>query len=468
MLENKFKIYGFLCILAFFATASLKASETDSLKKVFIYSIKDEIGKAAWRTTQRALDEAVDMKADMIILHLNTYGGRVDIADSIRTKILNTNIPVVAFVDNQAISAGSLISISCDSIYMRPGGSIGAATVVSQSGEAVPDKYQSFMRSTMRATAEAHGKDTIVQNGDTIYKWHRDPKVAEAMVDPLMRVKGISDSGQVLTLTVEEAMKVGFCEGKAENIDEVIKLTGMEGAKVYYYEPEGTEILISFLLKTGVQSILILLIVGGIYFELQTPGVGFPLGLAVAGALLYFAPLYIEGLAQNWEIVAFIVGLILIGLEVFVIPGFGIAGVSGIMLVMVGLTFSLVDNVVFELEGVAAMGYIVRHFVRILLTTVLAFIISIYISKKIGTSGWFKGFALEAVQSKSAGFISSDPHLKEMIGKTGIAFTVLRPSGRIKIDDELYDAVAEIGYIEKGEKVKVLHDRSGQLYVIKA
>ncbi len=468
MLENKFKVFGLISMLAFFVVPAVKANETDSLKKVYVYEIKDEIGKAAWRTTQRALGEAVEMKANLVILHLNTYGGRVDIADSIRTKILNTDIPVVAFIDNQAISAGSLISISCDSIYMRPGGSIGAATVVSQSGEAVPDKYQSFMRSTMRATAEAHGKDTIVQNGDTIYKWHRDPKIAEAMVDPLMKVKGVSDSGQVLTLTVEEAMKVGFCEGKAETINEVVRLVGMEGAKVYYYKPEGTEILISFLLKTGVQSILILLIVGGIYFELQTPGVGFPLGIAIVGALLYFAPLYAEGLAQNWEIVAFIAGLILIGLEVFVIPGFGIAGVSGILLIMVGLTFSLVDNVIFEFEGIGAMSYIVKHFVRILFTTVLAFVLSIYLSKKIGTSGWFKGFALEAVQSKSEGFVSSDPKQKEMIGKTGIAYTVLRPSGRIKIDDDLYDAVAEVGYIEKGEKIKVLHDSSGQLYVIKA
>ena len=442
-------------------------SQSDSVE-VFVYEIKDEIGKAAWRTTQKAIDKANDEKVDYIILHLNTYGGRVDIADSIRTKIINNDIPVMAFVDNQAISAGALISISCDSIYMRPGGSIGAATVVSQSGEVVPDKYQSFMRSTMRATAESHGKDTVIADGDTTYVWHRDPQVAEAMVDPKIKVPGISDSGQVLTLTAEEAIRVGYSEGKASTIEEVLERAGIANAKVYYYEKDATEKFITFLLSTAVQSILILLIIGGIYFELQTPGVGFPLGIAIVAALLYFAPLYVEGLAQNWELVAFIVGIVLIGVEVFVIPGFGIAGVSGIVLVMTGLTLSLIDNVEFEFDGVAAMGQVVRQFVRIVFTVLVAFILSIYLSKKIGTSNWFKGFALEAAQPKSEGYIGVDTHQKDMIGKVGEAYTVLRPSGRIMIEEELFDAKAEIGYIEKGEKVKVLRDEAGQLYVIKA
>lgn len=443
-------------------------TQTDTNLKVFVFEVKDEIGKAAWRTTQRAIDEANAKEMDYVILHLNTYGGRVDIADSMRTKILNNSIPILAFIDNQAISAGALISISCDSIYMRPGGSIGAATVVNQTGEVVPDKYQSFMRSTMRATAEAHGKDTIINGTDTTYVWHRDPNVAQSMVDPKIKVPGISDSGQVLTLTAEEAIRVNYCEGLADNIDEVLEKAGLENATVYYYEKDTTERLISFLLSTGVQSVLILLIVGGIYFELQTPGIGFPLGIAIVAASMYFAPLYIEGLAQNWEIVAFIFGLILIALEVFVIPGFGIAGVAGMVLVLTGLTLSVIDNVVFEFEGVAAFGIVVKQFFRVVLTMVLAFVLSIYFSKKVGTSNWFKGFALEASQQKSEGFVSGDAHQKEMIGKNGEAYTVLRPSGKVMVENELFDAKSEIGFIEKGQTVKVIRDEAGQLYVIKA
>ena len=150
----------------------LFAEGVDSLKtKVYTFKIFREIGSTSWIHTQEAFAEAEAMKADVILLHMNTYGGQVVFADSIRTKILNSAIPVHVFIDNNAASAGALISIACDSIYMRPGANIGAATVVNQSGEKMPDKYQSYMRATMRATAEAHGADTIVEEGKTIIKW---------------------------------------------------------------------------------------------------------------------------------------------------------------------------------------------------------------------------------------------------------------------------------------------------------
>jgi membrane-bound serine protease (ClpP class) len=180
--------YALILLPALFLMSAGTTVDQKPLKSgktlVYVFSIHDEIGKPAWRVMQEALAEATRLRADYLLLHLNTYGGLVNLADSMRTRILNSSIPVLAFIDNQAISAGALIAIACDSIYMRPGGSIGAATVVDQTGGVVPDKYQSFMRSTMRSTAEAHGKDTIISGNDTILKWHRDPHIAEAMVDP--------------------------------------------------------------------------------------------------------------------------------------------------------------------------------------------------------------------------------------------------------------------------------------------
>lgn len=434
---------------------------------VYIFEIRKEIAKPVWRITQEAFEEAFHLKADYILIHMNTYGGMVNIADSIRTKILNSHIPVMVFINNQAISAGALISIAADSIYMRPGGSIGAATVVNQTGEQVPDKYQSFMRSTMRATAEAHGKDTIIKGTDTTYVWRRDPKIAEAMVDPRLKVEGVSDSGQVLTLTAEEAIRVGYCEGKANSIKEVLEIAGLADYETKEYKLQNIDKIIVMLLNPAIQSLLILLIIGGIYFELQTPGIGFPLGLAIAAALLYFAPLYIEGLAQNWEILAFVLGLALLALEIFVIPGFGVAGISGILLILVSLTMSVIDNVVFEFHGLEGFVVVAKVFARIILTVFVSFFLSIWLSRKIGTSGFFKGVSLAADHDKQKGFIGVDVHQKEMIGKTGVAVTVLRPSGRIKVEGELFDAKAEIGYIEKGDEVKVIRDEAGQLYVIK-
>ena len=473
----KTRYYGFRKVLFLILLFGSISAGVDSLKTespgspkqliIFQFNIQDEIAKPVWRLTQRAFEEAANVKADYILIHLNTYGGMVNIAGSIRTRILNSHIPVMVFIDNQAISAGSLISIACDSIYMRPGGSIGAATVVNQSGEQVPDKYQSFMRSTMRATAEAHGKDTIIKGNDTIIKWRRDPKIAEAMVDPVLEVPGVVASGQVLTFTADEAVKNGYCEGIAENIPGVLKEAGFTNYKLVEFKETGMDKIIGFLLSPIIHGILIILIIGGIYFELQTPGVGFPLGLAIFAALLYFAPLYLEGLAQNWEVIIFIVGLILLGLEIFVIPGFGVAGVSGIILIITGLTMAMVDNIAFKFEGMQAMDKVLKAFLIVVFSISVAFVSSLLISKKLFTSKTFK-LALNTVQNRDEGYVGIDTHQKDMIGKTGIAYTILRPSGMIEIEGEIFDAKAEIGYIEKGEKIKVIRDEAGQLYVIKA
>ncbi|MBN2521827.1 MAG: nodulation protein NfeD, partial [Bacteroidales bacterium] len=152
---------------------------------------------------------------------------------------------------------------------------------------------------------------------------------------------------------------------------------------------------------------------------------------------------------------------------IFVIPGFGVAGISGIMLVLVSLTMSVIDNVVFEFEGIDALIKVAKVFARILITVLVSFFLSIWLSRKVGTSNFFKGISLAAEQDKSQGYIGIDTHQKEMIGKTGIAYTVLRPSGRVKIEGEIFDAKAEIGFIDKNDQVKVVRDEAGQLYVIK-
>jgi membrane-bound serine protease (ClpP class) len=417
---------------------------------------------------KEAFAEAAGVNADFLLIHMNTYGGRVDIADSMRTRILNTPVPVICYIDNQAISAGALIAIACDSIYMRSGANIGAATVVDQTGAAVPDKYQSFMRSTMRSTAESHGKDTIVQGNDTIFKWHRDPHIAEAMVDPRVIVEGIDDSTKVLTFTVEEAIANGFCEGMAGTIPEVLQRAGITDYELVTYKPTGVDKIIGFLLSTVVQGILIMMMIGGIYYELQSPGIGFPLIIALTAALLYFAPLYLEGLAENWEVLIFIAGVALVILEIFVFPGFGVAGISGIVLIITGLTLSLVDNVAFRFEGSEAMGQLAKALFTVVVSVFLSFVLAIVGTKKFASSKAMSGLSLSTVQDHKEGYISIDARQKEMIGKTGIAHTILRPSGMIEIDGEFFDAKAEISYIEKGEKILVVRDEAGQLYVVKA
>ncbi len=286
-------------------------------------NINEEINGTTWLFLKNGLHEAEQLESKGIFIHLNTYGGLVVFADSIRTKILNSTTPVYVFIDNNAASAGALISIACDSIYMRSGANIGAATVVNDSGEKMPDKYQSYMRATIRSTAEAHGQVAIINGADTTYRWWRDPRIAEAMVDEQVVIPGLSDSTKILTFTAQEAVKHGYCEGIYDNLDEIITQSLNDSDyKIVEYEPSFFDRIKGFLINPVVHSILIVIIIGGIYFEMQTPGIGFPLLAAGVAVLLYFAPLYIDGLAEAWEILLFISGIILLLVEIFILPGF--------------------------------------------------------------------------------------------------------------------------------------------------
>jgi membrane-bound serine protease (ClpP class) len=434
--------------------------------RVYTFEMMQQVDKGLWMLTQRAFDHSEEWNADLILIHMNTYGGLVDMADSIRTKILNYHKPVWVFIDNNAASAGALISISCDSIYMRPGGNIGAATVVNQTGEEVPDKFQSYMRSTMRSTAEAQGMDTVFINGEWKYTWRRDPRIAEAMVDPSISVPEVSDTGKVLTFTTREAINWGFCEGEAATIEEVIENSGIQNYVLKEYKSTPIEKFLRLLLSPGIQGILILLIIGGIYFELQSPGVGFPLAASVLGALLYFAPLYLEGLAANWEVLVFIAGVGLLLVEMFAIPGFGIAGIGGIILMIVGLSLSLIDNVIFDFSNVPFID-IFKAFTLVTFSFFISLIISIWAASRLLTSAPLSFLALQADQKQSEGYVSADESTINLVGKEGEAYSILRPSGKVIIDGVVYDAVAETSWIERGAKVKVVRRETTQIYVQK-
>lgn len=423
----------------------------DKTFKIYKFDVKDEIGPAIWRQMRQAFEEAAEYQPDVFLIHMNTYGGMVIYADSMRTKLLNSPYPVFNFIDNNAASAGALISIACDSIYMKKGANIGAATVVNQEGEKMPDKYQSYMRSTMRSTAEAKG---------------RDPKIAEAMVDESVYIPGIIDSTKILTFTSTEAIANGYCEGIAENIDEVLREAGIEKYEIKEYEIDAVEKIIGFLVNPAISGLLIMVIIFGIYFELQTPGVGFPLLAAAIAASLYFAPLYLEGLAANWEIVIFVLGVILLAVEIFAIPGFGVAGISGIALMMAGLTLSLIGNVGFNFDFTGTET-IAKAFFTVVVSLVLGTVVAFFLGKRFLEGGLFSKLVLNTVQDRKEGYVSVKDETKKLVGTFGQAHTDLRPSGKIEIEEEIYDATALTGYIEKGSKVKVVRFESAQLFVVK-
>ena len=459
------KIIHLTYLIASLFSPLLSAQEKVEKKEAVIYQINidTEINTTSHIYLINGLKEANAMNVDAILLRLNTYGGTLVDADSMRSAILYNPVPVYVFIDNNAASAGALIAIACKKIYMREGSNIGAATVVEgMSGQAMPDKYQSYMRSIIRATAESHGKKAIINGNDTIYEWIRDPKIAEAMVDDRIMIPNVIDSGKVLTLTAQEAIQLGFCDGIAESADEVItQYLGYKDYKSAEYTPTFLDNLKGFLMNPAFQAVLIMIIIAGIYFELQTPGIGFPTFAAIGAAILYFTPLYLDGLAQNWEIIIFFVGIGGIFLEVFVFPGFGVSGILGIVCIATGLTFALLNNDYFSFKEVR-MPDISRAFLTVLSGLILSFLIILWISTRIGEKGLFRKVALIADLENS---ISVNPEERGLVGKTGTAMTVLRPSGKIMIDNEMYDAVSNQGFIEAGKMVKVVKFENMQLYV---
>ncbi|WP_140938434.1 NfeD family protein [Sphingobacterium lumbrici] len=419
-------------------------------QKIYKTDLKEDVGPNSWRIIKNSYEQAKQEKADYFLVEMNTFGGAVNFADSIRTLLLNADMKTIVFVNNNAASAGTLISLAADYIYMHRGASLGAASVVNQQGEIMPEKYQSYMRGLMRATAEAKG---------------RDPKMAEAFVDPNISLPQWKEDGQVLTFTASEAVKANLAKAQVKDMNEIFTDLSISLPQVTTHELTFIDRIIGFLINPMISGLLIMGIIGGIYFELQTPGIGFALVLSLLCASLFFAPLYLQGLADNWEIVLFVIGVLLLVLEIFVIPGFGIAGVLGAVFVLCGLAFSMLANDFLDFK-LSKPGLLVNSFFIVVSAMLFSIALLVIFGKNILRSSVFKRLVLEDEQTAESGYTSSVPKIN-LINKSGVAKTVLRPSGKIDIDGIWYDAVALDGFIEAGEPIYVEKHENYNLFVRK-
>ncbi|MEC8680094.1 MAG: NfeD family protein [Bacteroidota bacterium] len=445
MNSNIFKVF----ILFIFPLFNINAENEE--KKILLGKIDDNIDPRTNRYSKLLLEEASKNDYDIVVIEMDTYGGAVNDADDIRTRILDFNKPIYVWINKDAASAGALISIACDSIYMSSGASIGAATVVTGDGAQAPDKYQSYMRSIMRSTAEAKG---------------RDPKIAEAMVDEDISVDSVSMEGKVITFSTKEAIKYGFCDAELNSVEEILVRQGVENYEIVEFELGSAEDIISFFLNPVVSSILILLILGGLYFELQTPGIGFPIMASVTALILYLVPYYLNGVAENWEIVLFFIGIILIAIEVFIIPGFGVFGVFGLFTSIGSLILIMLNNDFFDFTFVLSKD-LVSSSLSVLISVFSFLLLVIFGGVKITDTKAFKKIALEETQELSKGF-TSKKYSDELIGMKGKSFSVLRPSGKIIINEKIYDASTSGEFIEKNKNIEVISNEGSSLKVKKS
>lgn len=415
---------------------------------VFKTELKEDVGANSWRIVKKSYDQALEEKSTYFLIEMNTFGGAVNYADSIRTLLLNSPMKTIVYINNNAASAGALISLASDYIYMQSGASMGAAAVVDEKGAVLPEKYQSYMRGLMRSTAEAKG---------------RDPKMAEAFVDPSISLRAYKEDGKILTFTAKEAVDAKLANAEVKNVSQVYTDLGIPLANERVYHRTFVDNIIGLLINPFISGLLIMGIIGGIYFELQTPGIGFALAVAIICSVLFFAPLYLQGLAENWEIALFVVGIVLLALEVFVIPGFGIAGILGIIFVLCGLAFSMLANDYFDFK-ISQPGLLINSFMIVIGAMLLSVVVMIIFGRNIMHSSAFRKLVLKDEQLSTKGYTSST-FKSNLINQEGIARTILRPSGKIEIEGVWYDAVALDGFIELGESIYVEKHENYNLFV---
>jgi len=391
-----------------------------------------ELGMAPF--IERSLEEAAEQGMRAVILDMDTPGGRVDAAERIADAISDSSVPVYTLVNRRAFSAGALIALSTQGIYMRPGSVIGAATPVDGAGETAPEKIVSAMRSEMRALAEARGLD---------------PRIAEAMVDPDIAIEGIDEAGKLLTLTTEEAVRVGYAT-EVEDMPELLALLDAQGAQVVTSAPNWAEGVVRFFSNPVVAPFLLTLGFLGLITEIKTAGFGLA---GVAGLLslsLFFGSHLIVGLAGWEDITIFGVGLALLGVEVFLIPGFGLFGVLGGLGMLAGLYLSLLGGLPTTVDFTRA-GLVLTTTMLLIVVTAWAMIRSLPRSKRFLKSGIILCEGME----RSAGYVSS-PSRGELVGMVGKAITDLRPSGTGIFGDERIDVVSESEWITEGTPIRIV------------
>jgi membrane-bound serine protease (ClpP class) len=438
-----------LALSLFSASWSLYAQPASTQKNVvYVVPVKGVIDLGLAPFIQRVLNEAQKHQAAAVILDINTFGGRVDAAVQIRDALLNSPVRTIAFIDKRAISAGALISLAAQTIVMAPGSTIGAATPV-QSGPAgsttapTSEKTVSYVRKEFRATAESR---------------KRPPLIAEAMVDSDVVIPDVSEKGKLLTLTTEEALKLKVADLQANSIEALLKELNILDTELRSFTPNWAEEVVRFLTHPVVSSLLVSVAMLGIFLELRTPGFGAPGVIGLSSLSLFMWGHWLVQLAGWEELLLALLGVFLFALELFVIPGFGIVGILGLLALLGALVMSTLgagSHSGFVLWAVVRMGFSVA--LAIVLTALfLKFLPKLPIGRKL---------ILSTALETSDGFSSAPPTDYQWLGRTGLAHSTLRPAGIADFQGHRVDVVSDGEFIDAGAPIRVLHVDGNRIVV---
>jgi membrane-bound serine protease (ClpP class) len=448
-IQKTFLSLSLLALSLFSVSWSLYAQPASTQKNVvYVVPVKGVIDLGLAPFIQRVLNEAQKNQAAAVILDINTFGGRVDAAVQIRDALLNSPVRTIAFIDKRAISAGALISLAAQTVVMAPGSTIGAATPV-QSGPAgsttapTSEKTVSYVRKEFRATAESR---------------KRPPLIAEAMVDSDVVIPDVSEKGKLLTLTTEEALKLKVADLQANSIEALLKELNILDTELRSFTPNWAEEVVRFLTHPVVSSLLVSVAMLGIFLELRTPGFGAPGVIGLSSLSLFMWGHWLVQLAGWEELLLALLGVFLFALELFVIPGFGIVGILGLLALLGALVMSTLgagSHSGFVLWAVVRMGFSVA--LAIVLTALfLKFLPKLPIGRKL---------ILSTALDTSDGFSSAPPSDYQWLGRTGLAHSTLRPAGIADFQGHRVDVVSDGEFIDAGAPIRVLHVDGNRIVV---
>jgi membrane-bound serine protease (ClpP class) len=418
---------------------------------VYLVPIEGVIDLGLAPFVSRVLDEATQVGAAAVVLDIDTFGGRVDAAVQIRDALLDAKLRTVAFVNKRAISAGALIALSAQTLAMASGGTIGAAAPVQAgaSGAAalpVQEKTVSYVRKEFGATAEARGRPQLL---------------AEAMVDADVDVPGVIAKGKLLTLTTDEALKHKLADLRADTLDSLLQQLGLVGAELRHPSPHWAERLVRLLTHPILSSLLISIGLVGILVELRTPGFGFAGAVGVGSLALFFYGHWLVQLAGWEELLLAVVGLVLLAVEIFIMPGFGVVGALGILALLGGLSLSLVGAGATAEVLIAAVS-------RIVMALLAALLAGLLLLRLFPRLPFARRLVLDADLGSGPAHGSAPESDQRWLGRQGRATSVLRPAGIAEFDHERVDVVADGIMIDAGEAIEVIRVDGNRIVVRRA
>ncbi len=419
-------------------------------KKVLVLDVKGVVDLGLSSFIERQLEASRDFA--LVVLDIDTPGGRVDAALKIRDALLQSKTKTAAFIHPRAISAGALVAFACDTIAISTGGSFGAATPVALTGEGakeVDEKMLSFFRAEMASTARAKGR-----RGD----------IAEAMVDKDIFIEGITEAGKLLTLDTDNALRLKVADLRADSLAELMEEIGLGGADIHHPKMGWAEKLARWLTHPLVSGLLMSIGVLAILIELYQPGFGAPGIVGICCLALFFFGHLVVHLAGWEELLLLGIGIILLLFEIFVSPGYAIMGIIGVALIITSLTMTLIS---LPLRLSFETGLLRQALVRIIvssLSSIALFLLAIKILPRLRV-------AHPLVEKATISSRANEPITTPLgspvaqVGQEGKAVSHLHPTGRALINSNIVEVIAEGSFIDEGTPVIVVQVEGNKIIV---